>query len=124
MKCLKLILVVTLTYVMCSCGAKGTSANEADRTETEVAQSDSTIKAQDYSDFIKTVYANFVFETDKDSKVSSHPERYFTVNALNKLKEGISNIPPGGSIASRSQSLPRRGYLTMNFFTLFPVLFI
>lgn len=87
MKCIKLILVVTLTYVMCFCEAKNASANEADRTEPEFAQSDSTIKAQDNSDLIKTVYANFVFYTDIDSKVSSHPERYFTVNALNKLKE-------------------------------------
>lgn len=84
---LKLILAATLTYVMCSCGVKNASANEADLVENEVEKSDPIINSQDYSDLIKIVYANFVFAIDEDSDVYAHPERYFTANALKKLKD-------------------------------------
>ena len=87
MKYIKLIFAFTLAYAMCSCGAKNLSANEAESVEKEIVTSDSGINSQEYSDLIKTVYANFVFAIDADSEVYSHPERYFTANALKKLKD-------------------------------------
>jgi len=87
MKYIKLIFAFALAYAMCSCGAKNTSANEAERVETEKVTSDSGINSQDYSDLIKTVYAKFVFATDADPEEYATPERYFTANALKKLKD-------------------------------------
>lgn len=86
MNYLRLILAVTLTYVMCSCGAKNASANEADLVENEVEKSDSIINSQDYSDLIKIVYGKFVFDNGADT-AAAHPEEYFTANALKKLKD-------------------------------------
>lgn len=87
MKYLRLIFAIALTCAMCSCGAKSTSTNEVDHEGTEVAQSDSIIKTQDYSDLIKTVYEKFVFANDADTKASAQPGEYFTTNALKKLKD-------------------------------------
>ena len=87
MNFLKLILAFTLTYAVCSCGAKNPSANEAESVEKEIVSSDSDINPQDCSDLIKTVYAKFVFAIDADPEVYVHPECYFTANALKKLKD-------------------------------------
>lgn len=87
MKYIKLIFALTLAYSMCSYGAMNASANEAERVENEIVTSDSGINTQDYSNLIKTVYTNFVFAIDEDSDVYAHPERYFTENALKKLKD-------------------------------------
>ena len=87
MKYIKLIFAFALAYAMCSCGANNTSANEDERVEKESVTSESGINPQDYSDLIKTVYAKFVFSSDADSEVYAHPERYFTANALKKLKD-------------------------------------
>lgn len=87
MNYIKLIFAFTLAYAMCSCGAKNPSANEAESVEKEIVSSDSSINTQDYSELIKTVYAKFVFAIDADPEVYAHPERYFTENALKKLKD-------------------------------------
>lgn len=87
MKYLKLTFAIILAYAMCSCAAKNTSANEADPVENEVIETDSIINSQDYSNLIKTVYEKFVFAIDADPEVYAHPERYFTANALKKLKD-------------------------------------
>lgn len=87
MKFIKLIFAFTLAYAICSCEAKNASANEAERVENEIATGDSAINPQDYSDLIKTVYSNFVFAIDADPEVYAQPERYFTANALKKLRD-------------------------------------
>lgn len=87
MKFIKLIFAFTLAHAICSCGAKDASANEAERVEKEIATGNSAINPLDYSDLIKTVYSNFVFAIDATSEVYAHPERYFSANALKKLKD-------------------------------------
>ena len=87
MKFIKLIFAFTLAHAICSCGAKDASANEAERVEKEIATGNSAINPLDYSDLIKTVYSNFVFTIDATSEVYAHPERYFSANALKKLKD-------------------------------------
>lgn len=88
MKFIKLIFAFTLAYAMCSCGSKTASANETERVEenTSVA-SNSDIDLQEHSYLIKSVYAKFVFANDADPEVYANPERYFTTNALKKLKD-------------------------------------
>ncbi|MDE6410532.1 MAG: hypothetical protein K2K81_09885 [Muribaculaceae bacterium] len=88
MKYIKLIFALTLAYAVSSCGAKNPSANKAERKEKEIVTVDSGINPQDYSDLIKTVYSKFVCAIDADPEVYAHPERYFTENALKKLKDG------------------------------------
>ncbi|MBD5172115.1 MAG: hypothetical protein HDT02_02705 [Bacteroidales bacterium] len=87
MKYITRIFAITLAFVLCSCGAKNPSANEAESVEKEIVSSDSGINSQDHSNLIKTVYANFVFAIDADPEVYAHPERYFTTSALKKLKD-------------------------------------
>lgn len=87
MKYIKLIFAITLAYLFCSCGAKNESTNEAECVETETVTADSNIETPDYSDLIRTVYAKFVFAIDADPEVYAHPERFFTQNALKKLKD-------------------------------------
>ncbi len=87
MKYIKLIFAFSLAYAMCSCGAKNVSASKGEQVENEVVTSDSDIETRDYSDLIKTVYSKFVFATDEDAEVYAHPERYFTENALKKLRD-------------------------------------
>ncbi|MDE6485475.1 MAG: hypothetical protein K2L14_08790 [Duncaniella sp.] len=87
MKNIRLIIASALVYTMCSCGVKNASANDAGRVGIEDMTSDSGINQQEYSDLIKTVYAKFVFAIDADPEVYAHPERYFTANALAKLKD-------------------------------------
>lgn len=87
MKYIKLIFAITLAYAMCSCGANNTSANEAECVQNEIVKSASVINPHDYSDLIKTVYGKFVFAIDADPEVYAYPERYFTANALKKLKD-------------------------------------
>ncbi|MDE5786300.1 MAG: hypothetical protein K2H98_07190, partial [Duncaniella sp.] len=87
MKYISLIIASALVYAMCSCGAKNASAYEAGRVENENVTSDSGINHQEYSDLIKTVYAKFVFAIDADPEIYAHPERFFTANALKKLKD-------------------------------------
>lgn len=87
MKYLRLIFAVALSCVLCSCGAQNSSANEVEPVEEQVAENNSIIKPQDYSTLIKTVYEKFVFAIDADPEAYSHPERYFTTNALKTLKD-------------------------------------
>ena len=86
MKYIKLIFAWILAYAMCSCGANTPSVNEAESVK-EIITSDSDINPLNYSDLIKTVYSKFVFAIDADPEVYAHPERYFTANALKKLKD-------------------------------------
>ena len=83
----KLIFAFALACAMGSCGAKNPSAYEAESIEKEIISSDSDTTSTDYSELIKTVYSKFVFAIDADSEVYAHPERYFTANALKKLKD-------------------------------------
>lgn len=87
MKYIKLIFALTLAYVMSSCGAKNLSANKAESEEKDIVTVDLGINPQDYSDLIKNVYSKFVFAIEADTEVYAHPERYFTENALKKLKD-------------------------------------
>ena len=85
MKCIKLILAITVAYAMSSCSAKNPSVSETERVEKEIISSDSCIISQDNSNLIKTVYAKFVFADVYPE--NAHPERYFTASALKKLKD-------------------------------------
>lgn len=87
MKHFKLLFAFLLAITFCSCGTKGDSTADSEKVENEVSKSDSAINPQDYSDLIKIVYEKFVFAIDADPEVYAHPERYFTANALNKLKD-------------------------------------
>ncbi len=87
MKSLKLFYAITLAFTICSCVANSNSAADTENTENKVAISDSATNTQDYSDLINTVYQKFVFAIDADPEVYTHPEQYFSANALKKLRD-------------------------------------
>lgn len=97
MKFFKLFFAFTLAYAMCSCVAKNASANETERIENDIVTSDSVMDTHDYSDLIKIVYEKFVFAVVADSEESAHVDRYFTTNALKKLRDSYEFDCEGNS---------------------------
>lgn len=87
MKYPNLFFAIALAFAICSCNQKSSSVPSAENVENEIAKCDSTIDNQDYSDLIKTVYDEFVFVGDTEKDEYTHPEKYFTAKALQKLKD-------------------------------------
>ena len=88
MKYLKSLLASIAVFTLCACVAKSSSKPVTESMQNQVADSVDAGVAQEIADVIKTVYEKYVFaiDEDSDSEVNMHPEKYFTANALRKLK--------------------------------------
>lgn len=80
MRILNLFLLQVGIICLAACGTAGNSGNNA-------VESETAIENQDCTDVINTVYEKFVFAIDADPEIYSHPENYFTPNALKKLRD-------------------------------------